>query len=127
MEAIAISTNDLLQHSELRLQIHGNEVAWVRSISGPAEHLVLTIGLGNVTMFGQLEVVRERLAALLGVVESAIAQPELWPQIGMRQVSERHWTRDAPNPFVALGNGSAGPEFRPIHGPIEPTELPEPA
>lgn len=70
-------------------------------------------------MFGQLEVVRERLAALLGVVDTAIAQPGLWPRLGLRRVGQRHWTRDAPNPFVALGSGPAGPALvRPINHPI---------
>jgi hypothetical protein len=127
MEAILIPTNDLLRHSELRLHVHGNEVAWVQSISGPQRHLTISVGLGNVTIFGQMGAVRERLAALLKVVDSAIAQPDLWPQIGMRRVSERHWTRDAPNPFVALGNGAAGPEMvRPIYDQVGPVELPEP-
>ena len=36
VEAIAIPTNDLLRHVELRLLLHGNEVAWIRSISGTA-------------------------------------------------------------------------------------------
>ena len=126
MEAISIPTNDLLRYSELRLQVHGHEVAWVQSISGPPRHLIISVGLGNVTMFGPMEAVRERLAALLGVVDRAIAQPDLWPQIGMRRVSERRWTRDAPNPFIALGTGPAGPEMvRPIHDQVEPIELPE--
>lgn len=126
MEAIPIPTNDLLRHSELRLQVHGNEVAWVRSIAGPPEHAIIAVGLGTVTMFGQIEVVRERLAALLGIVDSAISQPKLWPTIEIRQVSEHYWARDAPNPFVALGNRPAGPEMmRPANdqaGPIEAFE-----
>ena len=121
MEAMPISTNDLLAHMETRMQLHGNEVAWVRSISGPAGNPVLAVGLGTVTMFGRIDVVRERLAALVGVVDAAIAQPERWPQIGLRHVGEGHWTRDAPNPFVAPGNGPAGPELvRPIGEVLQP-------
>lgn len=115
VEAIPIPTNDLLRHVEFRLQIHGNEVAWVRSVSGSPETPIIAVGLGPVTMFGYLDTVRERLAALLEVVDSAIAHPELWPQLVMTRADERHWTRDAPRPFVALGNGPAGPDFvRPI-------------
>ena len=77
-------------------------------------------------MFGDLDIVRERLAALLDVLDSARAHPERWPEIKMRKVNDRHWVRDQPNPFVALGNGPAGPEFvrsfdRRV-GPREPKE-----
>ena len=117
MEAIPISTNDLLRHSEYRVQVHGNEVAWVRSISNQSSPIV-TVGLGTITIFGRIDIVRERLSALLGVIDAAIAHPELWPQVSMRQVDERHWTRDAPNPFIALGSGPAGPELvRPVRPP----------
>ncbi len=105
-----VTTNILLQHSELRLRLHGNEAAWVRSISGSVDDPIISVGLGTVTMFGQLEVVRERLAALVSVIDDAVAQPDRWPQIGLRRVDEHHWTRDSPNPFVDLGHGPADPE-----------------
>jgi hypothetical protein len=125
VEAIPIPTNDLLRHVELRLQVHGNEVAWIRSISGPAEHPILAVGLGPVTMFGYLDVVRERLAALLGVIDRAVAQPGLWPQISPHKMNDRHWTRDNPNPFVALGNGPLGPKFvGPIQEKVRPPSSP---
>ena len=109
-KALPISTNDLLRHAEVRVQLHGNEVAWVRSVSGPPEEPILTAGLGMVTLFGPIDVVRERLAALVNVIDTAIARPDLWPQIGLRQVHERRRTRDHPHPFVALGSSPAGPQ-----------------
>ena len=122
MEAIPISTNDLLRHVEIQTQLHGNEVAWVRSISGAPSVELVSIGLGTLILYGRTDVVRERLAALLAVLDSAIAQPELWPDLKLRESEPGHWTRDKPSPFVALGTGPAGPKLvRPIaaRGPKE--------
>lgn len=71
LEPIPIPTNDLFRHVDIRLQIHGNEVARGRSISGSPEQPVVAVGLGALTMFGYLDVARERLAAALAVVDTA--------------------------------------------------------
>ena len=44
----------------------------------------------------------------------------------MRKVNDRRWVRDHLNPFVALGNGPAGPEFvRSVDGGVGPHKPPE--
>lgn len=98
-----LDTNDLLRHSEFTLQIHGNKTAWIRSISDTSGHTIVSAALGNVTVFGPLDTVRERLGALVGLLDAATAQPGLWPDIALTRVGERRWRRDRPNPFVDYG------------------------
>ncbi len=50
-----LDTNDFLRHSEFTVQIHGNEIAWIRSISDTSGQLIVSAATGNVTVFGPSE------------------------------------------------------------------------
>ncbi len=98
-----LETNDLLRHSEFTMQIYGNETAWIRAISDTPGHPIVSAAIGNVTVFGPLQTVRERLAALVELLDAAETQPDLWPDVALTRVGDRHWHRVRPNPFVDQG------------------------
>jgi len=72
---------------------------FVGSIS--SDPAIISVGIGPVTLFGRTEVVRERLAALLDVLDAAIAN------LASGGDRRRH--------FVDRGTGGDGPRW---HGPI---------
>lgn len=97
----AVDERLMLRHCELRLAVHGTETAWVKSITGnDADTALVLLGLSNLTLYGPLPALRDRLQALVGLLDSAAAHPERWAEIPMRQVSERRWVRNHPHPFV---------------------------
>lgn len=70
-EPLDVPTNDLLRHIEVRSRIAASDSVFVRSISDDPE--IVSVGIGVVTLFGRTEMVRDRLVALLGVLDAAIA------------------------------------------------------
>jgi hypothetical protein len=92
---------DLLSRAGYRQAVSGAELAWVRSVNGEAANPSVTLSLDQLTPCGPYEALRERLMALVGLLEELVASPARWPEVSAwEKVGPKSWHRVAPNPFV---------------------------
>ena len=93
---------DLVTRAQFRLVVTGRETAWVRSVSGTEPDTAqVAISLDQLTLQGPLRAVRERVAALLELLDRVAAQPERWPDLKLTRVAETRWRRTKPHPSHA--------------------------
>jgi hypothetical protein len=92
---------DLVARAQFRMLVVGRETAWVRTVTGSDPMTAqVSISLDQLTIVGPLGAVRERVAALLELLDEVGDHPERWSDIRLRKVGPNHWRRRAPHPFV---------------------------
>jgi hypothetical protein len=92
---------DLLSRAGYRQTVSGAELAWVRSVNGDAANPAVVLSLDQLTLCGPYEALRERLMALVGLLDDLVASPQRWPEVSAwENVGPKSWHRVAPNPFV---------------------------
>jgi hypothetical protein len=92
---------DLLSRAGYRQTVIGVELAWVRSVNGDAANPNVMLSLDQLTLCGPHEALRERLMALVGLLDELVASPERWPEVAAwEKVGDKTWHRVTPNPFV---------------------------
>jgi hypothetical protein len=99
--------SQLVSRARFTLVVAGREYAWVRSLAGDdPEHAEVEISLDQLTIQGLLAAVRERVGALVELLDEVAAHPERWGDLRLTKVGERHWHRDVPHPFSRPAPGT---------------------
>jgi hypothetical protein len=94
---------DLVTRAQFRLVVTRREAAWVRSVSGATpDGAQVAISLDQLTLQGPLHAVRERVAALLELLDEVAATPQRWPDLQLTRVDETRWRRNKPHPFTRI-------------------------
>jgi hypothetical protein len=100
-------SGEFVSRAQFRMIVRGLETAWVRAVSGAEPGSAqIAISLDQLTLHGPLIAVRERLAAMVELVDDVAATPERWPDLQMQRVGDRSWRRTKPHPFVRRPAGA---------------------
>lgn len=92
----------LRRQSEFRTAIRGDELVWISDINGDElDSASVSVCVNNLTINGPLLQVRERLAAMVEVLDHAAASPEKWDRLLPRARRKGHRGKpDWPHPFT---------------------------
>ena len=85
-------------YGQFRLPIGGKETATVRSISAGTIPLLVEISLSQVTLYGPMPAIRERLTAMIGLLDRVVAEPERWNDITPTEIGPHRWQLLTPHP-----------------------------
>ena len=93
---------DLVLRAQFVMTITGRETAWVRKVSGPDPSTAeVHLSLDQLTLRGSLGAVRERVAAMLDLLDDVASSPERWPDLVWTHDGETgRRSRVRPHPFV---------------------------
>lgn len=86
-------------YGEFRMPVHGTEAIAVRSISPGTHPLLVDIALGQITLYGPLPAIQERLRTMTEMLDRVLNEPENWSDIRPVQVAPGRWRRLRPHPF----------------------------
>jgi hypothetical protein len=90
---------DANHYGQFRLPIWGTEGIAVRSINSKTTPPLVEISLAQITLYGELPRIRERLATMVALLDGVVAEPERWDDITMTKVGPGRWRRLRPHPF----------------------------
>ena len=87
-------------YGQFRLPIWGTETVAVRSINPTSRPTLVEMSLSQVTVYGPLPAIRERLSTMIELLDRVAAEPEHWDDIKMTRVGPGRWKRLRPHPFI---------------------------
>ena len=89
--------------TQFRMTVYGDETAWVAGVNGTAPFVQLA--LEHLLLVGTLSDLRDRLTALVGLLDDLEQQPERWWEVSAwEKVGPKHHRRVTPNPFIRRPN-----------------------
>src|ERR1700752_1505631 len=88
------------EFGEFRMPVHGTETVAVRRISPHSVPLLVEISIGQVTLYGPLPAIRERLDAMPELLDRVVAEPGRWGDVRLTKGAPGRWKRLRPHPFV---------------------------
>ena len=94
----------MVSRATFKLVVAGREDAWVRSVVGSdPQNAQVEISLDQLILHGTLGAIRERLAAMVELLDEVAAHPERWKDLHLTRIGEQHWRRGVPHPFLRRG------------------------
>lgn len=84
---VELDEHDLGAHSQHLFRLYGGETVRVADLRGEpwSENLDVTVKFLNIELNGRLSTLRDFAEALTAVLEDAVDQPQLWPEVPGRK------------------------------------------